>query len=214
VTTGRALGTSDATMLGALADALGLALAVDPAYAAAAAAQQVLDAEADRAQLAAEIDERLGDALVALGHTTPDRLPEALSAAREAVREIRRDLRATALHGGLRRALAELRRPGVRVSATDPRLDALPPAVAVVIERVAEAAIRAGDRAQISAGFEGGQVKLRVESADNAGDAFETERWARRAHALNGHLEHWPGGVELRLPPSDEGRHDNGSHLR
>lgn len=214
VTTSTGLRATDAGMLGALADVLGLTLAGDPAYTATVAAQQVLDGEADRAQLAAEIDERLGDALVALGHTTPDRLPDALAAAREAVREIRRDLRATALHGGLRRALLELRRPGVRVNASDPRLDTVVPAVAVVVERVAEAATRGVDRAHISAGFEGGQVKLRVESADNAGDAFEIERWARRVRALHGELEHWLGGLELRLPPSDEGRHDDGSHLR
>ena len=113
---------------------------------------------------------------------------------------------------GLRAALGELRERGATVVATDKALDEVPPAVAVLVERVAEAVCRQlGGRTRITASADELSVKLRVESADNGIDASELERWRRRAHALRGELRHWPGGVELSLPtaPGHEGRHDD-----
>ena len=117
-----------------------------------------------------------------------------------------------ALGDGLRAALGELRERGATVDAADQALDDVPPAAAVLVERVAEAVCRQlSGRARITASADGFSVKLQVESADNAIDASELERWSRRAHALRGELRHWPGGVELSLPtaPGDEGRHDD-----
>lgn len=212
----RALPARAAETLRVVADIVGLALAE---YSAPerAAAQAVLDAEADRAQLFADIDE-LREALVALPHTESANVPKATAAALSAVREIGRELRVTALADGLRHALAELAKAGAYVAADDPALDRLAPAVAVVVERVAEAATRgAVETAHIVATVAGGWVKLSAESADNSVDASELERWSRRAHALGGDLRQRPGAIELTLPAAtsdDEGRHDDRPHLR
>jgi hypothetical protein len=209
------LTAENAALLRGVADAL--ALVADPDDAGAGvAAQAVLDAEADLALVAAELDETVAESLVALRHTDPARVREAATAALQEVRRIGRDLRAEALAGGLRAALAELRRRGAQVHASDPALDAAAPAVAVLVERVAEAACRgAVGTPRITASVEKNTVKLRVESADNAGDASEVERWRRRANALRGELRHWAGGVELSLPAAtgNEGRHDDGLDL-
>jgi hypothetical protein len=215
VTSNSQLSDPAAEVITAAADVLALVLAgVPSSY--DSSAQAVLDGEADRAQLAADVDERLRESLVALRHTDPAHAAGAVTAALAAARDIVRELRATALHGGLRRALAELRGSGVAVHASEPALDRLPPAVAVVVERVAEVVVRtAVGTVQITATAGNGAVKLSAESADNAVDVSELERWARRARALGGELRYWPGGVELNLPagPIDEGRHDHGPHL-
>ena len=176
------------------------------------AAQAVLDAEADLALVAAELDETVAESLVALRHTDPAQVRVAATAALAELRKIGRELRAAALDDGLRAALGELRERGSTVHASDPALDAVPPAIAVLVERVAEAVCRqVGGRTRITASVDEFSVKLQVESADNAIDASELERWRRRAHALRGELRHWPGGVELSLPtaPGNEGRHDD-----
>jgi len=176
------------------------------------ASQAVLDAEADLALVAAELDETVAESIVALRHTDPAQVRAAASAALAEVRRIGRELRAVALGDGLRAALAELRERGATVQAADQALDDVAPAAAVLVERVAEAVCRQlGGRARITASADELTVKLRVESADNAIDASELERWRRRAHALRGELRHWPGGVELSLPtaPGNEGRHDD-----
>ena len=215
VTSASPLNDQAADVISAAADVIALALAAVPAS-YETSTQAVLDGEADRAQLAAEVDERLRESLVALRHTDPAHAAGAVTAALAAARDIVRELRATALHGGLRRALAELRGTGVAVHASDPALDRLSPAVAVVVERVAEVVVRtAVGTVQIAATVGNRAVKLSAESADNAVDVSELERWARRARALGGELRYWPGGVELNLPagPIDEGRHDHGPHL-
>jgi len=205
-----------AEALRVVADIVGLALAEFSAP-RRVAAQAVLDAEADRAQLVADIEE-LREALVALPHTESANLPTATAAALGAVRAIGRELRVTALADGLRHALADLAKAGAFVAADDPALDRLPPAVAVIVERVAEAATRgAVESAQIVATVADGWVKLSAESADNSVDASELERWARRAHALGGDLQQRHGAIELTLPAAtsdDEGRHDDRPHLR
>ena len=91
---------------------------------------------------------------------------------------------------------------------------------------MAEMAARAAlGRARITAIQDNTTVKLRAESADNFVDASELARWHRRATALHGELQHWPGCVELTLPahpdattapeadPDGEGRHDDGPDL-
>ena len=209
------LDAADAALLAALSDLLGLVLApatVDYAD----AARVVLDVEADFALLATDLDETLGEALVALRHTDSALLADAVAAALAALRRLRHDLRATALHDGLPAALRELAGAGVIVVADDPALERVEPSVAVVVERVAEACARnAVGAVQIVATCEASVVKLTVESADNAIDASELERWRRRVHALRGKLQHRPGCVEVQLPagPRDEGHHDHGPDL-
>ena len=225
----------------ALADVLGLALAAGRADAAAVgprrqAGQAVLDAEADRAQLAASLNARVSHDLVALhytaervreGRAVPADLQEPARAALTAYRLAQRDVRSHALQAGLRAALAEVAgraaadRPDdgqpalrVEVSADDPRLDHLPPPVAVTVERVAEAILRgATGRASLRAAVEGPTVKLRADSADIAYDASELDRWNRRVEALGGLLRADAAGVELTLPTASEGSHDDGSDL-
>jgi signal transduction histidine kinase len=229
-----------AASLTALADALGLALAAaradDTAPGRRQAGQAVLDSEADRAQLATALHDRVSHDLVALQYTAelvragkaaPDDLREPVRAALAAYRQAPRDLRAHALEGGLRAALAELARrvaadrpddglPPLKVTirADDAQLDELPPPVAVTVERVAEALLRGAiGRASVFAGVHGQTVKLRVDSADIACDASELDRWNRRVSALGGILRSDPDGVELHLPAATEGSHDDGPHL-
>ena len=202
---------AQAALLQAVASALSL-VSLPPLPSRLVASQAVLDTEADLALVAAELDETVAESIVALRHTDPAQIREAASAALAEVRRIGRELRAAALGDGLRAALGQLTERGATVYATGAALDDVPPAVAVLVERVAEAVCRQlGGRTRITASADGQSVKLRVESADNAIDASELDRWSRRAQALRGELRHWPGGVELSLPtaPGDEGRHDD-----
>lgn len=229
-----------AAALTALADTLGLALAAargdDDRAARRQAGQVVLDSEADRAQLATALHDRVAHDLVALqytaeqvleGRAAPGDLREPARAAVTAYRQAQRDLRAHALEAGLRSALAELAgrvgadrpddgQPPLRVTiqANDPELDELPPPLAVTVERVAEALLRgASGRTSVRAAVEHQTVKLRVDSADIAYDASEMDRWNRRVQALGGLLRTDPEGVELMLPAATEGSHDDGPHL-
>ena len=224
----------------ALADTLGLSLAAaradDDTSAKRQAGQVVLDSEADRAQLATALHDRIAHDLVALQYTAeqvrdgkaaPGDLREPARAAVASYRQAQRDLRAHALEAGLRSALAELAdraaadRPDdgrlplrVTIQANDPQLDELPPPVAVTVERVAEAVLRgASGRASVWAAVTDQTVKLRVDSADIACDASELDRWNRRVNALGGLLRTDDDGVELTLPAATEGSHDDGPHL-
>ena len=229
-----------AAALTALADTLGLALAAaradDDSAARRQAGQAVLDSEADRAQLATALHDRIAHDLVALQYTAEQvregksaagDLRETARAAVSAYRQAQRDLRAHALEAGLRAALAELSgrvaadRPAdgqpplrVTIQANDPELDELPPPVAVTVERVAEALLRgASGRASVWVAVRDETVKLRVDSADIACDASELDRWNRRVQSLGGLLRIDSHGVELTLPAATEGSHDDGPHL-
>jgi hypothetical protein len=229
-----------AGVLTGMGDLLALGLsAAGPGDDVADAGRAVLDAEADRAQVATAMHETVGEALVTIRYTAdliasgrcgPGELDEPVRAALAALRVAHRDMRAYALEAGLLSALRELPTRGggdrpaddrpalqVAVTAEDPRLDALPPPVAVTVQRVAEAALRdAGGRVEVVATYDGQRVKLCVESAEIAYDASELDRWARRASALGGDLRVRPDGVELNLPaqlPAREGHHDNGPDL-
>ena len=210
------LTADDAALLRGIADAfavLGYAERLPPE----AAARALLDAEADLALVAAELDETVAESIVALRHTDPDKVRAAAAASLVEVRRIGRRLRAQALGDGLRAALGALAEWGAVVHAADPALDEVPPAVAVLVERVAEAACRSAvGKVRIAASVGASMVKLAVESADNEIDASEVERWRRRARALHGELRHWTDGVELTLPTATatEGRHDDGPDLR
>lgn len=187
------------------------------------AARVILDEEADRAQAAAALYDSLGDALVAIRYATElvragradgSALDEPVRAALTAFQHAYRDSQAHALTIGLREALRRLPErfdgnrpddgmPELRVSvvADDAELDALPPAVAVLVERIAAMALRgAVGLAKLRATSDGSRVKLCVESAEIAYDASELERWSRRASALGGDLVVQSGGVELDLP--------------
>jgi hypothetical protein len=232
---------AQANRLTAYADLLALVLEADPQARSAEAARVVLDAEADRAELASALRDSIGQALVTVRYAV-DRaietdvgcsdLDEPVRAALTAFREAHRDLRTHSLQDGLRAALRELAvqsagdrpadgRPALRltVEAGDPDLDRVPPAVAVTVERIARAVLRdAGGVVRLTATCRGGAVKLQVESADIACDASELDRWSRRVSALGGDLRLGTAGVELDLPvelDSDhEGRHDDRPDLR
>lgn len=218
--------------LGGIADMLALAIAVgrrpEPGS-GVPPGRAVLDAEADLAQAAGDLHDTVGRSLVtiryaadqvAAGHTDPITLDEPIRAAVAAFRQVHRDLRAHALEAGLRVALREIaRREGddrpddgrppltVSVDADDPALDRVPPAVAVALQRVAEAALRgATGQARIAVRSTLQGVKLTLECADIAYDASELDRWGRRVSALGGHLRPRPQGVELELPFSIERR--------
>lgn len=209
------LTADDAMILRGVADAIGLAAA--NALPAQVAARALLDAEADLALVAAELDESVAESLVALRHTPPENVRDAATASLAEVRRIGRRLRAQALGDGLRAALQGLRERGVSVEIGSADLDAVSPAVAVLVERVAQAvSASAVGNVRIRASRDNTVVKLWVESADNEIDASEVERWRRRAQALRGELQHWSGGVELILPAptGNEGRHDDGLDLR
>ena len=187
------------------------------------AARAILDEEADRAQAAATLYDALGDALVAIryaadlvatGRADINALDEPVRAALAAFQHAHRDGQAHALTAGLRAALRRLpaRFAGDRlddgtpelrllVTADDAALDELPPAVAVLLQRIAEVVLRgAVGRATLRATSDGSRVKLCVESAEIAYDASELDRWSRRANALGGDLVVQSGGVELDLP--------------
>lgn len=199
-----------ASVLLALADMLSLALSAPAPSTEVDAAQAVLDAEADMALAAAELDD-VADAIVALRHVEPDGVSEGVAAALAQLRDVQRGLRAVSLEAGLRAALARL---DAEVDADDPALDHLPPAVAALLQRVAEAVARGGDgRARITAEMDSTAVKLRAQPADKGYDAFELSRWTRRVVALGGELRHSPEGVEVCLPTTTRDDGDDGSHL-
>jgi hypothetical protein len=241
ITTDDVMTNEQGAAASSVADVIALALdAAAERLARAAArvegAQGVLDEEADRAQVAAVLRDRVGDVLVALGYTAeqvaagrvdPAELVEPVRAALASFRHAHRDLRAHALEGGLRSALREAASRGggdrfddglpmvqVAVDAGDPALDALPPAIAVTVQRVAEVLLRGAQApVRLRAAVVDSTVKLVAESADIAYDVGELARWERRVRALGGDL--WPGpdGVELSLPAASEGSHDDGPDL-
>lgn len=102
----------------------------------------------------------------------------------------------------------------VTVDAADPALDALPPAIALTVQRVAEVLVRSAQGpVRLRATVTDSTVKLVAESADIAYDAGELARWERRVRALGGALWSGPDGVELNLPAASEGSHDDGPDL-
>lgn len=171
--------------------------------------QAVLDLEADRAQIATELDV-VADAIVAAKHTAVE--PAEIEAVEHALTLLRREqrrLRAQTLDAGLPSALQTF---GLAVVGDAAQLSNLPPAVAVAVERVAEA-LRRGtfdvpdEQGQISVEVTDLVVKFRLDSAEKIRDASELDRWGRRVSALGGELVVQPRGVDLLLPDRrDEGR--------
>jgi hypothetical protein len=201
----------DAGLLAALAHLLARTLS-DDAVSPAAMGQQILDAEADRAQTAADLD-GVVEAVVALGHVDAAALPEAVGAALGQIRTMQRELRALSLESGLRAALNKL---DAEVDADDAALDTLAPPVAVALQRIAETVTRAATGpVRISAKVSGTTVKFCAESADNGRDAFELSRWSRRVSALGGELRQQHEGVEVHLPagPATKDDRDDSPHL-
>jgi len=171
--------------------------------------QAVLDLEADRAQIATEL-EVVAEALVAAKHAAIE--PADAAAVEHALTLLRREqrrLRAYTLDAGL---AAALRHGGLTVGGDVDRLVDLPPALAVAVQRVAEALSReargdSDEPGQISVEVTELEVKFRLDSADKIRDASELDRWGRRVSALGGELVVQPGGVDLKLPDRrDEGR--------
>lgn len=173
------------------------------------ASQAVLDLEADRAQIATELDIVVG-ALIAAKHTAADPADiEAVEHALTLLRRQQRRLRAHTLDAGV---VSALHHCGLAVTGDLDRLGTLPPALAVVVQRVAEALVHGtyGDvdePGQISVEVTELVVKFRLDSAEKIRDASELDRWGRRVSALGGELVVQPGGVDLKLPVRrDEGR--------
>jgi hypothetical protein len=171
--------------------------------------QAVLDLEADRAQIAAELDV-VAEALVTAKHSVAEPADvEAVEHALTLLRREQRRLRAHTLDAGL---AAALQGPGLALVGDVTLLSSLPPAFAVAVERVAGALRRgvAADKdypGQISVEVTDLVVKFRLESADKILDASELDRWGRRVSALGGELVVQPRGVDLLLPERrDEGR--------
>ncbi len=228
---------SAAGALCGVADVLALALAV--ASHDDAPAQALLDAEADRADVAAQLHDTVGQALVAArysaelaltGRGDPQAVTDGLQAALVSLRGCLRGLRSRAVDGRLGSLLSELagdyasRRaagdgdvPVVRLRGVDhPAVETLPAPVAVLAHRVVEAAL-AGvtGHVTVSVTVRAHRLKLSVEGAENPSDAGALDRWTRRASALGGELVRVWNGVRLDVPTSgaEEG-HGEGSHLR
>jgi hypothetical protein len=233
---GAPFNAAGAALLTSYADLLALALAAVPHPGGlVAAGRTVLEEEAERARLAADLYDTVGEALVAIryaadlvvaGRADAGVLDEAVRGAHGTLRRSLRDLRAQALDDGLRAALRGLAvrsggdrpadgRPAllITVQARDSALDAVAPPIAVTVQRIAEAVLRSTTgRVTVSATCDVHGVKLHVDSADIGCDASELDRWARRAKALGGRLDVRPDGVELRLPaqlPAREGPDDH-----
>lgn len=174
-----------------------------------AARQAVLDLEADRAQIAAELD-AVADALIVAKHTAID--PADIDGIERALMLLRREqrrLRAHTLDAGLASALQHC---GLTVVGEVDRLGALPPAAAVAVQRVAEALVRevgsdSDEAGQITVEVTELEVKFRLDSAEKIRDASELDRWGRRVSALGGEMVVQARGVDLKLPDRrDEGR--------
>ncbi len=225
-----------AALLLAVGDLLALALAgpVDDAP-----EQALLDAEADRADVAAQLHDTVGQALVAAryaadlalaGRGDVRAVTDGLQAALASLRGCLRALRTRAVDGRLGSLLSELageyatRRaagdsdvPAVRLRGVDsPAVDELPAPVAVLAHRVVEAAL-AGvtGHVTVSVAVRAHRLKLSVEGAENPCDVGALDRWSRRASALGGELVRVWNGVRLDVPTTGaEERHGDGSHLR
>jgi hypothetical protein len=230
-------GAADAAVLCGVSDVVALALAV--AAVGSDPGQALLDAEADRADMAAQLHDTVGQALVAArysadlaltGRADPQTVADGLHAAVELMRGCLRGLRGRAVNGRLgtvltelaaecanRRAAGDSDAPVVRLRGADaPALDSLPPPVAVLGHRVVEAAL-AGVTGQVTVTVtvRSNRLKLAVEGAENPCDTGALDRWTRRASALGGELVRVWNGVRLDVPTtSAEERHDDGSHLR
>jgi hypothetical protein len=196
----------DAATADALVELGPLLAALLPDGAVRSAELALLDAEADNAQIAAELDV-VTAALVSARHASPggDGAAEvALDEAVSAVRRLQRQLRAESLDAGPAAALARL---GAVVTGDTSVLAGLRPALAVAVQRVAETLQRLDESGQLGVEITELTVKFRVGHADKVRDASELERWCRRVSALGGELVRLPDGVELQLTrPRHEGR--------
>lgn len=228
---------SDAAVLCGVSDVVALAVAVTAA--GSDPAQALLDAEADRADMAAQLHDTVGQALVAArysadlvlaGQVDPQTVADGLAAALWSLRACLHDLRGRAADGRLGSVLTDLARdyasrraagegdlPVVRLRGVDaPGIDRLPAPVAVLGHRVVEAAL-AGvtGHVTVTVAVRSNRLKLSVEGAENPCDTGALDRWTRRASALGGELVQVWNGVRLEVPTTAaEERHDDGSHLR
>ncbi|MFL6138365.1 MAG: hypothetical protein ACJ74O_11250 [Frankiaceae bacterium] len=205
------LGEPDRVLIEAHADLVGLALAA--ARPRAELAALVLDEEADRAQIAADLHEGAVGSLIAARHALATGHDGGAVGAvvQRAMRELRRVVtaqRARGIDGDLIRALRglvdELRGSGRRatLSVTGLPRAGVSPACAVVAHRVAAAAVDGSTGRPVIAVTGCGEeaFTVSVTGAADPHDAGALDRWSRRARALGGDLERHPDGVVLRLP--------------
>ena len=209
------LDSEDLALLGAAADALTLAIAT--ALPALDAERQVLEIDEERSDVAAAIGDGPLPALVAalyLCETSPDQSPatEHVRTALDELRRVEKSLVGRSLAGDLavsvRAAVAASRRTGADVRLDlSARLLPCSPVHAVTAYHVVLAAL-AGVRtaARVTVGIpadpadDSGQLTVTVAGALDPHDTGTLARWARRAAALDGHLDRHLDGVTLVLP--------------
>ena len=205
------LDPTDVALVEAHADLLALTLVADQD--AVDSAGRVLEEEADRAEVAADLHEGPMACLVAARYALDSAadLTAAGNALQHAWVELRRIVlgqRARGLDGDLAGALrslaTELTRTGcpvdLRLTAIEP--GSVPAPAAVTAYRAVVAALRGvHGPVTITAGRSpAGDLNVAVTGAEDVVDAGAIDRWARRIRALGGTVERRPDGLTLHLP--------------
>ncbi len=201
----------DLTLLGAAADALTVTLAgVLPGI---DARRQVLEIEAERSEVAHALGEGPLPALVAalyVCETSEEESPAPahFRGALDELRRVEKALVARSLAGdlavSLRAAVSASRRSGAEVRLDLPsRLLPCSPVEAVTAYHVVLAAlagVRTAARVTVDVSEPGDLLTVTVTGAHDPHDPGTLGRWARRAAALDGHLDRHLDGVTLVLP--------------
>jgi signal transduction histidine kinase len=201
-------------LLPAVGDALALALHL--AEATGALEQSLLDAEADRAELAHDLHEGIAQTVVAARHAVSVHAEASTVSAvlARAGREGRRMvglLRPRAVDGDLGRALhalaSDLTSTGTPVVIDCVAVPLLPSALATLAYRVVTASVReeiGSIRVQVRL-IRAETLLVTVTGMVDAMDAGVAARWRRRVQAAGGVLEVTVDSVRVELPvPADE----------
>jgi hypothetical protein len=205
------LDIDDLSLLGAVADALTLAVAtVLPSI---DARRQVLEIEEERSDVAHAIGEGPLPALVAalyVCESSAEDSPatEHVRSALDELRRVEKALVARSLAGdlavSLRAAVAASRRTGTGVRLDLPtRLLPCSPVEAVTAYHVVLASlagVRTQARVTVGVAQSGDEITVAVTGAQDPHDTGTLARWARRAAALDGRLDRHLDGVTLVLP--------------